>query len=521
MLGIGRLPASRGILSLASLLLFTLLGTACRDEGLIDPAPTAEATASARPSLTAAAAPSQLIPGRYIVTFRGDVTDVVGLTRQLVSSTSGTLRFTYTTAVKGFAADLPAQALEGLRHNPHVAGIEPDQIVQASGDFEVNAPWGLDRIDQRDLPLDGQFLVDRTGAGVTIYIVDTGIRYDHVDLGGRAVKGYDALGGDGSDCYGHGTHVAGIAAGLNAGVAKASRLVSVRVLDCNGQGSVSGIVAGLDWIAAQGARPAVANLSLGGGASDVFDAAINRVLAVGVSVSVAAGNANREACEYSPARVPGVLTVGATDTTDGRASFSNWGDCLDLFAPGVAITSAFYTSPTATKVWSGTSMAAPHVTGAVAKYLEGHPIATPAEVNDSILAYTTKSVVRNAWSTARHLLYTRPIVQRDTAPPLPPPAAPYALGGSSTQQGKNVQVNLSWTEPNAAVAYAEMQRKLVGGTYETIGWTFDGWSQYLDPYVSGGKTYVYRVRSYTGTGTTAWSNETTVSLCGKRSRSGC
>src|SRR5207249_52935 len=206
---------------------------------------------------------------------------------------------------------------------------------------------------------------------------------------------------------------------------------SVRVLDCTGSGSISGVVAGVNWVAGQSARPAVANMSLGGGASDALDAAVKGAIAAGVTVAVAAGNSNADACDYSPARVPEALTVGASDTLDVRASFSNWGSCLDLFAPGVAVTSAYYTSSTATKTWSGTSMATPHVAGVAALYLEGHASAPPAEVADSILAYTTKDVVQNAWSAAHNLVYTSPVVQRDTSSPPPAPAPPTGLTASA------------------------------------------------------------------------------------------
>jgi len=214
---------------------------------------------------------SRIIPDQYIVVFKSSLPDPAAEARALVAQHGGTLRFTYTAALKGFAAKLPEPALDALRRNPNVADIEPDAVVTANT-FDSNPPsWGLDRVDQRKLPLDAQYVSDRSGAGVTVYIIDTGIRYDHVDFGGRAVFGYDALGGNGSDCFGHGTHVAGTVAGQTYGIAKGARLVSVRVLDCNGSGSLSGVIAGLDWVAGQTTRPAAANLSLGGSASDALD----------------------------------------------------------------------------------------------------------------------------------------------------------------------------------------------------------------------------------------------------------
>jgi subtilisin family serine protease len=238
-----------------------------------------------------------------------------------------------------------------------------------------------------------------------------------------------------------------------------------------------------------------------------------------VTVTVAAGNSNADACDYSPARMPEALTVGASDTLDVRASFSNWGSCLDLFAPGVSITSAFYTSPTAIKTWSGTSMATPHVAGVAALYLEGHPTALPAEVSDSILAYTTKAVVQNAWSAAHNLLYTRPVVQRDTStpPPAPPPPTGLAASLSTTRV---VAVNLSWSSGTNQVAKSEVQRKGAEGVWQTVGWTYDGWSQYQDPYVSGGQAYTYRVRSTTPFGRTDWSNEATITVSGGKKPGG-
>jgi len=276
------------------------------------------------------------------------------------------------------------------------------------------ATWGLDRSDQRSLPLSTTYAYTSTGGSVTAYIIDTGIRFAHADFGGRAVSGYDAVdGGTADDCNGHGTHVAGTVGGAAYGIAKGVNLVAVRVLDCNGSGSTSGVIAGVDWVTGQHAAgaPAVANMSLGGGASSSMDAAVDRSIADGVSYSVAAGNGNfigiaQDACKYSPARVAAAITVGASDKSDKKASFSNYGNCVDLFAPGVGITRAWSTSNTATNTISGTSMAAPHVAGVAALYLQGNPGASPATVRDAIYALSTKGKVTSAKTANNHLLFT-------------------------------------------------------------------------------------------------------------------
>ena len=349
---------------------------------------------------------------RYIVVFeKGTSDDAVRAARSDARSQGARIHHTYRTALDGFAATLPASALRGLRHNPRVDYLEADRQVRAT-DTQSPATWGLDRIDQRALPLNNAFTYDRAGAGVTAYIIDTGIRRTHAEFSGRAVSGYTAI-SDGrgtDDCHGHGTHVAGTVGGETYGVAQDVGLVAVRVLDCQGSGANSGVIAGVDWVTSNhtAGSPAVANMSLGGGVSSALDTAVNNSINDGVTYALAAGNDNgANACNSSPSRVAAGLTVGSTTNTDARSSFSNIGSCLDLFAPGSNITSAWIGSDSATNTISGTSMATPHVAGAAAAYLQGTPSASPATVSNAIVSNATTGVVTNAGTgSPNRLLYT-------------------------------------------------------------------------------------------------------------------
>jgi subtilisin family serine protease len=320
----------------------------------------------------------------------------------------GRRKHVYQHALRGFSLDATAEEAERLADDSRVAFVEEDGVVEASI-VQSSPTWGLDRVDQRALPLSHSYTYNQSGAGVHVYVIDTGLRATHEQFKGRVGGGFTAISdGQGSgDCNGHGTHVAGTIGGTTTGVAKAVTLHPVRVLDCSGAGTISAAIAGVDWVTAHRVRPAVANMSLGGSASAALDAAVASSIAAGVTYAVAAGNSNADACTQSPARLAAALTVGATTSTDGRASFSNFGACVDIFAPGSGITSAWNTSDTATTSLSGTSMATPHVTGAAALYLQGHASASPAQVAQAVIAQATLNRVASAGTgSPNRLLYT-------------------------------------------------------------------------------------------------------------------
>ena len=305
---------------------------------------------------------------------------------------------------RGFVADLDTRQLGRLRHRAGVLA-EPDRLVRSASTTQSTSSWGLDRIDQRSLPLNGRYRYANTARAVHAYVIDTGIATTHPDFGGRARVAFDALGGSGQDCNGHGTHVAGIVGGSTYGVAKGVRLEAVRVMDCSGQSTMSAVLAGIDWVRQHAVKPAVANLSLGGGFSAVLDRAVDELADSGVVVVVAAGNSSGDACSESPAAARRVLTVAATDRSDTRAPWSNTGSCVDLFAPGVSIRSDWLRG--GTKLASGTSMAAPFVAGAAAIYLAKHPTDSTATVNAWLERQATAGkVVRDPRGTPNRLLYT-------------------------------------------------------------------------------------------------------------------
>lgn len=360
---------------------------------------------------------------RYIVTFRDSVADPHGVSAEHAARNGAEITAEYSHVLKGYAATFKGDGLGEVMRDPRVESVELDGEVSATVDQILpsnNNYWGLDRINQPNWPLDLKYSYTNTGAGVTAYIVDTGINYAHSEFGGRATLGTDVVPGNtgtGEDCNGHGSHVAGIVGGgILAGVAKGVTLKSVRVLDCSGSGSWSTIIQGLDWVAQDHIAkntPAVANLSLGGGTSTAGDNAINSLISNGVTVVVAAGNGNfigiaQDACKGSPSRVPAAITVSATDINDVKASFANYGSCVDWFAPGVNIASAYWQAGTTDpyKLASGTSMAAPFTAGVAALYLQINPNASPATVREALYAKTTANVVKQSKTNSPRLLFT-------------------------------------------------------------------------------------------------------------------
>ncbi len=467
------------------------------------------ALAVALVAVAPASAMAQEIEGQYIVVFKDQASNAEGeVTKGKVRRDGGSVQHEYSRVLKGFSAKLNRQALVEVRKDPNVAFVEQDRVITLSA-TQSPATWGLDRIDQRNLPLSNSYTYTPTGAGVTAYIIDTGIRFSHSEFGGRAVTGFDAVdGGSADDCNGHGTHVAGTVGGTTYGVAKGVRLVGVRVLNCSGSGSNSGVIAGIDWVTGNHAAgtPAVANMSLGGGASSAIDTAVTNSINDGVTYAIAAGNSNANACNSSPARTPAAITVGSTTSTDARSSFSNYGTCLDIFAPGSSITSAWYTSNTATNTISGTSMAAPHVAGVAALALQSNPGFTPTQVRNQIVTTATTGVVGNPGSGSPNALLYSPLTGGGTQPP---PTCGGSRSGTLSGTGANhyyqYATSVSGAHHGALQGPAGTDtdlylQKLNGSTWSNVATSLGSGPNETINYNGTAGSYRWRVHAYRGGG---------------------
>ena len=445
------------------------------------------------------------IDGRYIVVLHQQASRTTAAdARQVAVERGGQITHRYRSALNGFSAQLPDRALQALRANPGVAYIEADRRVSADGD-QSGATWGLDRSDQRTLPLNSTYHYDATGSGVKAYIIDTGVLTTHSEFTGRTAAGFSAIGGTPSDCNGHGSHVAGTVGGTTYGVAKAVTIIPVRVLDCSGNGTDSGVIAGIDWVTSNHTSgPAVANMSLGGGVSSALDTAVSNSINDGVFYAVAAGNDyGANACNGSPSRVAAAVTVGSTTSTDARSDFSNIGSCLDLFAPGSSIKSAWYTSNTATNTISGTSMATPHVTGAAALYLQTHPSASPASVSSWLTSNATTGKVTNPGTgSPNRLLYTL-----EGTPPTEPPPSGNLLVNPGFESG-----NTGWSSTSGVITSSTSRPARTGSWKAWLNGygssTTDTLSQSVTLPASGTRTLAFYIRIDSAETTTSTAYDT-------------
>lgn len=481
-----------------------LLAFGCSREPATVTGPSLDGSAGPAPLLSAGTG-AEIVPGSYIVVFKPTVVDVDQAIDDLSAAQSITASFRYRHALKGFAARMSAATVAALRNDPRIDYIEQDQVAHAVGS-QTNPPsWGLDRVDQHARPLDQTYNYNQTGTGVDAYIIDTGIRFTHVDFGGRAVTGIDAItpGGTASDGNGHGTHVAGTTGGASYGIAKNVRLIAVRVLDNSGSGTYAQVIAGIDWVTGDHTTtPAVANMSLSGSASSSLDTAVQNSIADGVTYCVAAGNNGTNASYYSPARVAAAITVGATDSSDRWASFSNYGSVLDILAPGVSITSAWNTSDTATNTISGTSMATPHVTGAAALYLEANPGATPAQVRDGLVAIGTSGVISGVPSgTVNLLLYTL----IGSTPPDEPPAPPTLSSPANGATGVSTSPTLVWNASSGAASYGVQVATDSGFSSLVVDRSGLTTTSTNVTGLTANVTYYWRVNATNSAGTSDWS----------------
>lgn len=426
---------------------------------------------------------ADVIDGNYLVKLR-DVarSSVDSVAGTLADEYDGTVTHTYPATLRGFAVTMTEQQARRLAADPAVEYVEADRTVTIAG-VQPNPPsWGLDRVDQRGLPLDSSYTYPNEAANVHAYVIDTGIMISHNTFGGRAAHGRDTVDNDNdaTDCHGHGTHVAGTIGGSQYGLAKSVKLVGVRVLNCSGSGTTAGVVAGIEWVTTNAIKPATANMSLGGGADTTLDNAVTASIASGVTYGVAAGNDNANACNYSPARVANAITVGATTNTDARASYSNYGTCLDIFAPGSGITSAWIGGNTATNTISGTSMATPHVVGATALYLSVNPSATPQQVRDAFVNNATNGVVTNPGTgSPNKLLYMGfiggPPPGDDFSMTVSPASGAINQGGSTTAtittattNGNAQSINLSAGGQQSGVTVSFNPSTITSGGTSTV-----------------------------------------------------